>query len=130
MLWYLAFAVLLGEDLGDPNKRSAFAFAVLIDILLLAVSLSAFPAFRVAHHNIFEAVHRYAGWTCIGLLWAQLSTSVVTSDRPFDESAGLLLAESPLFWYVSGLTHPNSQSLSLSTAAVMHCAIRLTTRFH
>jgi hypothetical protein len=130
MLWYLAFAVLLGEDLSDPNKRSAFAFAVLINIFLLAVSLSAFPAFRVAHHNTFEAVHRYAGWTCIGLLWAQLSTSVVTSDHHFEESTGLLLAKSPLFWYVSMLTHPVSQCLSSSAAAVMHCAIRLTTRSH
>jgi hypothetical protein len=101
MLWYLAFALLLGVDLSDPGKESAFAFAVLISILLLAVSLSAFPAFRVAHHNTFEAVHRYAGWACIGLLWAQLSTSVAASPRPFGESTGLLLAESPLFWYVS-----------------------------
>jgi hypothetical protein len=98
MLWYLAFALLLGADLSDPNKRSAFAFAVLTSVLLLAVSLSAFPTFRVSHHNAFEAVHRYAGWACIGLLWAQLITSVTTSDRPLGESTGLLLAESPLFW--------------------------------
>jgi hypothetical protein len=130
MLWYLAFALLLGVDLSDPNKESAFAFAVLISILLLAVSLSAFPAFRVSHHNTFEAVHRYAGWTCIGLLWAQLSTSVATSPRPYDESTGLLLAESPLFWYVSNRTHFISQRLSSFTTVAMQCVIHITTSFH
>lgn len=103
MLWYLAFAVLLGVELTDPSNASAFAFAVLISILLLAISLSAFPAFRVAHHNAFEAVHRYAGWTCIGLLWAQLGASVAAWNHPYRESVGLLLAGSPLFWYVSKL---------------------------
>ena len=100
MLWYLAFAVLLGLELTDPSKTSAFALAVFTSVLLLAVSLSACPSFRVAHHNAFEAIHRYVGWTCVGLLWAQLGASVAASDRPFRESAGLLLAESPLFWYV------------------------------
>ncbi|KAG9556274.1 hypothetical protein KCU79_g10300, partial [Aureobasidium melanogenum] len=51
MIWYLAFTVLLGTDLSDPGKRSAFAFALFTSILLLAISWSAFPAFRVSHHN-------------------------------------------------------------------------------
>ncbi|KAI4831939.1 hypothetical protein E4T44_09469 [Aureobasidium sp. EXF-8845] len=118
MFWYLAFALLLGADLSDPNKRPVFAFAVLTSVLLLAVSLSAFPAFRVSHHNAFEAIHRYAGWACIGLLWAQLSTSVATSDRPLGESTGLLLAESPLFC-------PSSLK-----AAAIQDVVRVTTHVH
>jgi len=112
MLWYLAFAVLLGVELTDPRNSSAFALAVLISILLLAVSLSAFPAFRVAHHNAFEAIHRYVGWTCIGLLWAQLGASFAVSGRPYRESVSLLLIGSPLFWY--------EQNLPLSTVRVHH----------
>ncbi|KAH0280257.1 hypothetical protein KCU91_g1178, partial [Aureobasidium melanogenum] len=95
MLWYLAFTVLLSTELSDPSKRSAFAFALLTSILLLVISWSAFPAFRVSHHNAFEAIHRYAGWFSIGLLWAQLGTSVTISHG---ETPGLLLAESPVFW--------------------------------
>ncbi|CAD0100279.1 unnamed protein product [Aureobasidium mustum] len=97
MLWYLAFTVLLSADLSDPHKRSAFAFALFISVLLLAISWSAFPAFRVSYHNTFEAVHRYAGWFSVGLLWAQLGTSVAISHYLYGESAGLLLIESPLF---------------------------------
>lgn len=106
MLWYLAFAILLSADLGDLAKRSAFAFALLISILLLVISCSAFPAFRVSHHNTFEAVHRYAGWLCVGLLWAQLGTSVAISHHLDGEPAGRLLIESPLFWYVEKYDHP------------------------
>lgn len=125
MLWYLIFAILLGAELTDPSKASAFAFAVLISILLLAISLSAFPAFRVAHHNAFEAVHRYAGWTCIGLLWAQLGASVAASDHPYRESVGFLLAESPLFWYVLELSPFHSQNLLSFIAVAMQCAIHV-----
>ncbi|KAH0337335.1 hypothetical protein KCU81_g8140, partial [Aureobasidium melanogenum] len=95
MLWYLVFTVLLGAELSDPGKRFAFAFALFISILLLGISWSAFPAFRVAHHNAFEAIHRYAGWFSVGLLWAQLGTSVAFSGG---KSLGLLLTQSPLFW--------------------------------
>lgn len=105
MLWYLAFTILLSANVGDPAKRSAFAFALFISILLLAISWSAFPAFRVSHHNAFEAVHRYAGWVSVGLLWAQLGTSVAVSHYLGGEPAAFLLATSPLFWYVKETPH-------------------------
>ncbi|KAI4723094.1 hypothetical protein E4T48_00770 [Aureobasidium sp. EXF-10727] len=103
-LWYLAFTILLGVDFRNPDNRSAFTLAAFVSILLLAISLSALPAFRVSHHNTFEAIHRYAGWTCIGLLWAQLGASVFTSHELYGESPGFLLAESPLFWCLIVIT--------------------------
>lgn len=106
MLWYFAFTILLSADLSDPAKRSAFALALFINALLLGISWSAFPTFRVSHHNTFEAVHRFAGWFSVGLLWVQLGTSVAISHYLDGEPAGLLLIESPLFWYVKTYHHP------------------------
>lgn len=121
MLWYLAFTDLLSADLSDPHKRSAFAFALFISVLLLAISWSAFPAFRVSYHNTFEAVHRYAGWFSVGLLWAQLGTSVAISCYLYGESASLLLIESPLFWYVKKCHHlPGWKPRSFTAIAMQH----------
>ncbi|KAI5211587.1 hypothetical protein AUEXF2481DRAFT_29719 [Aureobasidium subglaciale EXF-2481] len=104
MLWYLAFTILLGTDLQDPYKRPAFGFAVFTSTLLLIISWTAFPTFRVSYHNTFEAVHRFAGWFSVTLLWAQLGASVATSNYFSGEPVGLLLAQSPLFWCLCIIT--------------------------
>ncbi|THW10766.1 hypothetical protein D6D25_07556 [Aureobasidium pullulans] len=97
-LWYLLFTILLGVDLRDPYKRSAFGFAVVTSVLLLIISLAAIPAFRVSHHNAFEAIHRYVGWFSVTLLWTQLSVSIATTNYLTGEPVGLLMVKSVLFW--------------------------------
>ena len=32
----------------------------------------AYPKFRARHHNAFEMIHRFCGWTAVALLWAQV----------------------------------------------------------
>ncbi|THY94898.1 hypothetical protein D6C92_04652 [Aureobasidium pullulans] len=97
-LWYLLFTILLGVDLRDPYKRSAFGFAVVTSVLLLIISLAAIPAFRVSHHNAFEAIHRYVGWFSVTLLWTQLSVSIATTNYLTGEPVGLSMVKSVLFW--------------------------------
>ncbi|CAM6121386.1 unnamed protein product [Calypogeia fissa] len=44
--------------------------AIGILFLLFLSSLAAFPVLRHIYHNFFERVHRFAGWTSLGLVWA------------------------------------------------------------
>ncbi|KAF9516669.1 hypothetical protein BS47DRAFT_1292070 [Hydnum rufescens UP504] len=48
---------------------AVLAFSVVAGVLLLAVCASAMPMVRNNHHNVFENVHRLAGWTGLAILW-------------------------------------------------------------
>jgi hypothetical protein len=39
---------------------------------LWAMVLTAYPRFRFLWHNVFEHIHRWAGWMCIIALWIQM----------------------------------------------------------
>ncbi|KAJ7514686.1 hypothetical protein O6H91_23G055400 [Diphasiastrum complanatum] len=69
VMW-LVFAI--EETLRHRNENSkailAIAFAILV--LLLISCLAAFPLFRHIHHNFFERLHRFAGWSTLILIWA------------------------------------------------------------
>ncbi|KAJ7563254.1 hypothetical protein O6H91_03G102900 [Diphasiastrum complanatum] len=49
------------------NAIIGTAFGVLA--LLLASIVAAFPALRHIHHNLFERIHRFAGWLSVALVW-------------------------------------------------------------
>lgn len=40
----------------------------------------AYPGFRVRHHDTFEIIHRFAGWTAVALVWAQVRRAVERSN--------------------------------------------------
>ena len=48
--------------------------AYVVLALLVSMVTFAYPSFRVKYHDHFEAIHRFAGWTAVALVWAQVST--------------------------------------------------------
>lgn len=58
----------LGFTLTAARGASAVVGWVLV-ALLIAIIATAFPAFRSRHHNHFERVHRFGGWTILLLFW-------------------------------------------------------------
>ena len=67
-------------------------------LLLAAIVLSAVPAFRVLYHNLFERVHRFAGWSLFGLFWALLLVYTFHISALQGLSPGSLLVKTPSFW--------------------------------
>lgn len=71
-------------------------------ILLCAMLLTALPAIRARKHNQFERVHRFAGWSVLGLFWLQ-SFSLLSEQSP-QQSAVELLRSEPSLWLLSLLS--------------------------
>lgn len=76
--WFIIFNALMIRhwDINDlPEFRShpeILGLTCTLDFLLIAIVILAYPKFRFYSHNTFEQVHRFAGWTAVGLFWVQL----------------------------------------------------------
>lgn len=76
---------------------------------LYVVNLTmAYPAIRRKYHNNFEHVHRFVGWTMLGLFWAQVVLS--TNDTRGDKSLGDALLVTPPIWMLVAATLSIAQS--------------------
>ncbi|KAJ4349432.1 uncharacterized protein N0V89_008047 [Didymosphaeria variabile] len=113
--WWVAFSVILTMQM---DKRG-FSLPLLINswtvlAILTAVILLALPGFRKRHHNVFELTHRFLGWTCILLFWAQLLLVVDHTTSPTHFLSTLF--QTPTFW-----------NLTCMTALTLHPWLRLRT---
>jgi hypothetical protein len=89
MVWNRA----LGAEL--PSDLTLGLSAAMVALLMLMV-ISAIGPIRAKFHNAFEKIHRFAGWTVLGLFWAQ--TVSITHDR------GAVLTDTPAFWMLCLIT--------------------------
>jgi hypothetical protein len=98
-MWFLVFTITATMNYINNNNNNMLAVIVIswvIVALLLSIIMTAYPAFRQRFHNRFELMHRFAGWTALGLFWIQ---TILTADA-FRVGAplGLALVQSPGFW--------------------------------
>ena len=103
-LWFAFFnvAVVRVYQSGELkiNVRAVPIVMVILDVLLLSIIVIAHPLIRSRIHDTFENVHRYAGWTSLGLFWALFALLVDARLRD-DGSTGNLqsaIGSSPVFW--------------------------------
>lgn len=96
------FAFLLGaiaantaSEVGDASVRTLVLTAAMVG-LMVAMILSALGPIRARFHNRFELIHRFAGWSLLGLFWAH--TVSMTGD------AGLSLTQSSAIWLLCLIT--------------------------
>jgi len=66
-LVYSLVLTIKNKDQNTSPEILGVAFAILL--LLTLTSLAAFPLIRHLHHNVFERIHRFAGWLALILLW-------------------------------------------------------------
>ena len=74
VFWYFLFATVTAYEHTMNEGKTIARIAtnwITVSIFLLIV-LSACPLVRRSSHNIFEQIHRFAGWSSIFLLWIQL----------------------------------------------------------
>ncbi|MFD6138918.1 hypothetical protein [Promicromonospora sp. NPDC060271] len=64
--WFLVFAV---TATARPVGAAVLVVTYLIAALLLAMITFALPALRARHHDRFELVHRFGGWSLLALFW-------------------------------------------------------------
>ncbi|RGP74532.1 hypothetical protein FSPOR_1109 [Fusarium sporotrichioides] len=85
VFWFILYSIEKTRDVHIAKSRDGVMWAHIIvvymlDCLLLAMLAMAYPTIRAKIHNAFEAVHRFAGWSTLALLWcmtileAQLNT--------------------------------------------------------
>ncbi|PHH83868.1 hypothetical protein CDD83_2896 [Cordyceps sp. RAO-2017] len=90
------------EAAGAPSAATV-AVSWLLCVLCAAMIGSAWPSFRKRHHNLFERLHRFLGWTALALFWVRTVLSV--SDAvPAGADVGPALARSPPFWMLAVAT--------------------------
>ncbi|WAA65628.1 hypothetical protein [Microbacterium oxydans] len=94
--WYVMFCVLTihaGED--------AFLIATMLaaTVILVGMLVTSLPRMRAGHHNVFELVHRFGGWSLLAVIWAQ------TIALTLAEGGGSLsVASSPAVWLLAVTT--------------------------
>lgn len=106
-VWWIAFTALLsweGITLGRYTPL-LLVLTLVIASLLTTIILLSLPAVRARHHNTWELTHRFLGWTCVLLFWAQLLllTSYTSSLHP-EHSFAKSLTHSPTFWALLTIT--------------------------
>ncbi|KAJ7527807.1 hypothetical protein O6H91_16G071900 [Diphasiastrum complanatum] len=104
MMW-LTYAI--EETLRHRHSTSddIYAIAIAIQVLLLLSCLGAFPLLRHLHHNFFERVHRFAGWSSLALVWVFIILSA--SYDPLTKSysvRGSNLVKRQEIWYTAVTT--------------------------
>ena len=103
-IWFAFFNVsviaALRSNSLQTHHTSIPVIAVMLDILLVCIIIMAHPAIRARMHNQFELVHRFAGWSAIGLFWALLGLLINARLNHGNDSisSGQAVVESPVFW--------------------------------
>jgi hypothetical protein len=94
---FLLFAMVFNRWTGAalPSDLTLGLSAAMVVLMSLMI-LSALGPIRARFHNLFEKVHRFAGWTVLALFWGQ------TLSLSHDSGAPLL--QSPAFWMLCLIT--------------------------
>lgn len=106
-VWFILFSALVTRDYasGTYDQSGVLAITYMLLGLFLAICMFAIPRFRFVSHNVFEAVHRFAGWIAVGLFWVLiLLVSKAASEKPDADSLGLTVVKSPAFWILAVIT--------------------------
>ena len=98
-IWFafLLFAMVSNRQSGSPlpSDLTLGLSAAMVGLMLVLIGTAIGPV-RARFHNAFEKVHRFVGWTVLGLFWAQ--TVSISGDM------GHTLTETPAFWMLCLIT--------------------------
>ncbi|KAF9533119.1 hypothetical protein CPB83DRAFT_758066 [Crepidotus variabilis] len=87
----------------DKVSVATLVVAYIVLALLLSMIVLAHPDLRAKYHNSYELVHRFSGWSAVGVFWACFI--LLTNDyKPEGQSLAKTLRKSADFWLVVILT--------------------------
>ncbi|KAL3457964.1 hypothetical protein BJX64DRAFT_302303 [Aspergillus heterothallicus] len=96
------FFVTSSDEATKPSVLTLTLSLIALSIFLLMLFF-AYPTIRKKHHNTFERVHRFAGWTALVIIWAQTMSSIRDQCEP-TRSFGHELIRTPSFWMLVAIT--------------------------
>ncbi|KAL8916768.1 MAG: hypothetical protein Q9172_006134 [Xanthocarpia lactea] len=106
-IWFILFTALITKDYasGISDQPGVMAITYVLLALFLSICFFAVPKFRYVSHNVFEAVHRFAGWISVALFWVLvLLMSKGKSELAGADSLGITVIKSPVFWILLVIT--------------------------
>lgn len=87
-----------GTATSSKMTPAILALAWIIDSLLLAIIIAAYPAIRSKLHDYFELIHRFCSWIVIILFWLFLGLFAANVASSSYQSVARTLIFLPLFW--------------------------------
>nr|WP_244299106.1 hypothetical protein [Streptomyces viridochromogenes] len=91
--WFLALTATTPDG---PLRAVGWALLALLALIIA----TALPPFRSRHHDHFERIHRFGGWTALALFWTH---TLLSSPGPLEVG---VLALSPSAWPCPGCGWP------------------------
>ncbi|KAL3496559.1 hypothetical protein BJX62DRAFT_221887 [Aspergillus germanicus] len=93
------------ERSDEPSRPSVLTITLsLIALTIFLIMLVfAYPTIRKKHHNTFERVHRFAGWTALAIIWVQTMSSIRDNRKPTEPFAHTMISM-PSFWMLIVIT--------------------------
>ncbi|KAF1931153.1 uncharacterized protein M421DRAFT_99063 [Didymella exigua CBS 183.55] len=110
--WWIGFTGVLSWECvargGSTVTAGVLVLTLIIASLLVAIVVLSLPRVRARHHDVWELTHRFLGWSCVALFWAQLLL-LTRSARPASTTAvphALVdtLVRTPSFWTLGAIT--------------------------
>ncbi|KAK3652203.1 hypothetical protein LTR56_005336 [Elasticomyces elasticus] len=102
LCWFAVFTAFLWVRFRHDtfSDIAVLVFDCMLAVLLLSIVGTAMPQVRRRYHNMFESVHRWAGWFAIVLFWVALALFARDEARSLDPpaSTGGRLVRLPAFW--------------------------------
>ena len=105
--WFALYTGLLTNQFvtGDFREIGPLVTTYLLLVLLVSVCVFALPKFRRIFHNAFESVHRFGGWTAVGLFWIEVFlVSHGETKKVGSPTLGKIILRSPSFWFLCIIT--------------------------
>ncbi|KAF2095892.1 hypothetical protein NA57DRAFT_43679 [Rhizodiscina lignyota] len=106
ILWYCLFltATTCNFQNRQPVDTAIIGITWIVWLLLISMLVFAHPTLRARLHDQFEVVHRFAGWTVIGLFWTQTMLVIATFAKAEKLSFGSRLVRTQSFWLLVLIT--------------------------
>ncbi|KAJ4703617.1 Transmembrane protein [Melia azedarach] len=103
---WLIYSLVLTLKNRENTSSEIIGVASAILALLCLSCLAAFPLVRHIHHNVFERIHRFAGWSALALVWAfiMLTISYDPKTKTYSSEFGSKLIKRQEFWFTLGIT--------------------------
>jgi hypothetical protein len=109
VIWFIIFAVGASMDLAKDAKARALSLAptiltYFILALLLSMTAHSQPTLRNKYHDSWENLHRFGGWTILGLYWILVGLSTKDLSRGSGMSNSEAYLRNPSIWLIAAAT--------------------------
>ncbi|KAF2166369.1 hypothetical protein M409DRAFT_66810 [Zasmidium cellare ATCC 36951] len=106
LAWYIYFLAILSLQVHHWTAAliAVATLAGVVVLLLTTMVITSHPFMRFKFHNQWEIMHRFFGWSCIGMIWAQIILIACANAYHYNGSVGHALLVTPAFWFLIAIT--------------------------